>query len=175
MTDTQKGTLSVSREDLAILIEAAGKKERISIRRHEVMFKLRAILAQPIVDRPPATGHAIPQWLRDQFSHIEDHAREWRGERTFTEMRTKVQAYFEMQREQSESAPCAKSQGGAQPAEQDEPVACQVRFKKGAPPEIVSWNEQKDGTHCLYLRPAAHAVKLPDYRQGLIAKLNGIE
>lgn len=58
MTDTQKGTLSVSREDLAILIEAAGSKERISIRRHEVMFKLRAILAQTSCATPD--GSACP-------------------------------------------------------------------------------------------------------------------
>lgn len=43
-------------------------------------------------------GHAIPQWLRDHFSAIEDEAMKLGGCGVFTQMRTKVQAYFEMVR-----------------------------------------------------------------------------
>jgi len=42
--------------------------------------------------------HAIPQWLRDQFDVIELRVRKMGAEAVFTQMRTKVQAYFEMQR-----------------------------------------------------------------------------
>ncbi|MHC8295347.1 hypothetical protein [Pseudomonas sp. LB3P58] len=50
------------------------------------------------VDSPPETGHAIPQWLRDQFDAIELQVRKMGAEAVFTQMRTKVQAYFEMLR-----------------------------------------------------------------------------
>lgn len=50
------------------------------------------------VDSPPETGHAIPQWLRDQFDAIELQVRKIGAEGVFTQMRTKVQAYFEMLR-----------------------------------------------------------------------------
>lgn len=50
------------------------------------------------VDSPPKTGHAIPQWLRDQFDAIELQVRKMGAEAVFTQMRTKVQAYFEMLR-----------------------------------------------------------------------------
>lgn len=43
-------------------------------------------------------GHAIPQWLRNHFSWIEDDAMKLGGCGVFTQMRTKVQAYFEMVR-----------------------------------------------------------------------------
>lgn len=43
-------------------------------------------------------GHAIPQWLRDQFDAIELEVHKQRAAGVFTQMRTKVQAYFEMQR-----------------------------------------------------------------------------
>ena len=43
-------------------------------------------------------GHAIPQWLRNHFSWIEDEAMKLGGCGVFTQMRTKVQAYFEMVR-----------------------------------------------------------------------------
>lgn len=44
------------------------------------------------------SGHAVPQWLRDHFSAIEDEAMKTNGCAVFTQMRTKVQAYFEMHR-----------------------------------------------------------------------------
>ncbi|MHA6128875.1 hypothetical protein ACX3YD_22270 [Pseudomonas fluorescens group sp. PF-1] len=53
---------------------------------------------QPDIDMPPATGHAVPQWLRDQFDVIELQVRKMGAEAVFTQMRTKVQAYFEMLR-----------------------------------------------------------------------------
>lgn len=46
----------------------------------------------------PATGHAIPQWLRSQFDAIELDVHKLRAAGVFTQMRTKVQAYFEMRR-----------------------------------------------------------------------------
>lgn len=46
----------------------------------------------------PVTGHAIPQWLRDQFDHIELNINDMRAPGVFTQMRTKVQAYFEIRR-----------------------------------------------------------------------------
>jgi len=49
-------------------------------------------------DCPPATGHAIPLWLRWQFDELELHATHMSGASVFTQMRTKVQAYFEMLR-----------------------------------------------------------------------------
>lgn len=49
-------------------------------------------------DMPPETGHAIPQWLRDHFDVIEVEVRKMGAESVFTQMRTKVQAYFEMLR-----------------------------------------------------------------------------
>ncbi|GFM73796.1 hypothetical protein PSCICL_47880 [Pseudomonas cichorii] len=48
-------------------------------------------------------GHAIPQWLRDHFDAIEIAV--MRGNSaaaTFTDMRTKVQAYFDMQADQQQ-------------------------------------------------------------------------
>lgn len=53
---------------------------------------------QPTVDMPPATGHAIPMWLRWHFDELELHATHMSGASVFTQMRTKVQAYFEMLR-----------------------------------------------------------------------------
>jgi uncharacterized protein (DUF433 family) len=53
---------------------------------------------EPEFDMPPQAGHAVPQWLRDQFSTIEDNAMRMGGCAVFTQMRTKVQAYFEMLR-----------------------------------------------------------------------------
>ncbi len=53
---------------------------------------------EPEFDRPHQGGHAVPQWLRDQFSAIEDNAMQMGGCAVFTQMRTKVQAYFEMLR-----------------------------------------------------------------------------
>lgn len=53
---------------------------------------------QPMVDMPPATGHAIPMWLRFHFDELELHATYMGGASVFTQMRTKVQAYFEMLR-----------------------------------------------------------------------------
>lgn len=53
---------------------------------------------RPEVDSPPETGHAIPQWLRDQFDAIEPQVRKMGAEAVFTQMRTKVQAYFELLR-----------------------------------------------------------------------------
>ncbi|MBI6551064.1 hypothetical protein YA0850_01315 [Pseudomonas veronii] len=50
------------------------------------------------VDLPSETGHAIPQWLRDRFDAIELEVRKMGAEGVFTQMRTKVQAYFEMLR-----------------------------------------------------------------------------
>lgn len=55
-------------------------------------------MSKPEVDSPPETGHAIPQWLRDQFDVIELQVRKMGAEAVFTQMRTKVQAYFEMLR-----------------------------------------------------------------------------
>lgn len=52
----------------------------------------------PQVDLSPETGHTIPQWLRDQFDAIELEVRKMGAEGVFTQMRTKVQAYFEMMR-----------------------------------------------------------------------------
>lgn len=49
-------------------------------------------------DTPRQTGHAVPKWLRDHFSTIEDEAMQMGGCAVFTQMRTKVQAYFEMMR-----------------------------------------------------------------------------
>lgn len=59
---------------------------------------LEEILEWPEFDMPPASGHAIPQWLRDRFDAIELEARKIGPEVVFTHMRTKVQAYFEMLR-----------------------------------------------------------------------------
>jgi len=53
---------------------------------------------QPGVDAPQETGHAIPQWLRDRFDAIEREVRKIGAEGVFTQMRTKVQAYFEIMR-----------------------------------------------------------------------------
>jgi len=53
---------------------------------------------QPEVGSPPVTGHAIPQWLRDRFDAIELEVRKMGAEGVFTQMRTKVQAYFQMLR-----------------------------------------------------------------------------
>lgn len=50
------------------------------------------------VDLPLETGHAIPKWLRVQFDAIELDTRKMGAEAVFTQMRTKVQAYFEMLR-----------------------------------------------------------------------------
>lgn len=50
------------------------------------------------IDMPPETGHAIPQWLRDRFDAIELETRKMGAEAVLTQMRTKVQAYFEMLR-----------------------------------------------------------------------------
>lgn len=50
------------------------------------------------VDLPPEAGHAVPQWLRDRFDAIELETRKMGAEGVFTQMRTKVQAYFEMLR-----------------------------------------------------------------------------
>lgn len=48
---------------------------------------------------PHNTGHAIPQWLRDRFDTIERAVMCGNTAMSiFTEMRTKVQVYFEMQR-----------------------------------------------------------------------------
>ncbi|CAD0264179.1 hypothetical protein DENIT_20062 [Pseudomonas veronii] len=38
--------------------------------------------------------HPIPKWLREQFDSLEMQARKLGGEGVFTQMRTKVQAYF---------------------------------------------------------------------------------
>lgn len=63
---------------------------------------LRAMLAVSAV--APSARHAIPQWLRDQFDAIELAVMNGaKPAAVFTDMRTKVQAYFEMQREQPES------------------------------------------------------------------------
>jgi hypothetical protein len=55
-------------------------------------------MSKPEADSQPTTGHAIPQWLRDQFDAIELQVRKMGAEAVFTQMRTKVQAYFEMLR-----------------------------------------------------------------------------
>lgn len=60
--------------------------------------ELIEILEQPEIDLPQETGHAIPQWIRKQFDDIELDARRMGAEAVFTQMRTKVQAYFEMLR-----------------------------------------------------------------------------
>lgn len=54
--------------------------------------------AEEATDLPPETGHAIPQWLRERFSAVEDEAMQMGGCAVFTQMRTSVQAYFEMLR-----------------------------------------------------------------------------
>lgn len=59
---------------------------------------LMEILERPEIDFPQETGHAIPQWIRKQFDAIELDARNMGAEAVFTQMRTKVQAYFEMLR-----------------------------------------------------------------------------
>lgn len=56
------------------------------------------ILERPEIDVPQEMGHAIPQWIRKQFDAIELGARSMGAEAVFTQMRTKVQAYFEMLR-----------------------------------------------------------------------------
>ena len=60
--------------------------------------ELIEILEHPEIDLPQETGHAIPQWIRKQFDAIELDARSMGAEAVFTQMRTKVQAYFEMKR-----------------------------------------------------------------------------
>ena len=47
MTKMNNDLMLVPRSDLELLVEPAGHKERISIRRHEAMFKWRALLAAP--------------------------------------------------------------------------------------------------------------------------------
>lgn len=92
-------TVTMSRELLAECAEllsihdsGGGSREGFAVE------DLREILARPEVDMPLETGHAIPQWLRDQFDAIELEVRKMGAEGVFTQMRTKVQAYFEMMR-----------------------------------------------------------------------------
>ena len=88
-------------------------------------------------------GHAIPQWLRDHFSAIEDEAMKLGGCGVFTKMRTKVQAYFETVRKQGE------------------PVA-EVEVVEGDSPHVHLYQDVQDGTKLYADQPSPVAVVMPD-------------
>lgn len=92
------------------------------------------------------SGHPIPDWLRGQFSRIEDEVHKLGPCGTFTQMRTVTQTYFEQLAESSQA-----------PAVGGEPVvlACASFAKNG---NIQCWSLTRDHASLRKLEGEGHRV-----------------